>query len=96
MVTFLLPICPAIFFPLKTLPGNWHWPIEPGALCDSELPCVASCVLKLCLLTTPAKPLPFDMPETSTTDGLSMHFSEISETSAKLLNSSSLRLNSVK
>ena len=59
-------MCPAIFFPLKTLPGNWHWPIEPGALCARELPWVASCVLKLCLLTTPAKPFPFDTPDTST------------------------------
>jgi len=24
-----------------TRPGVWRWPIEPGARCDSELPCVA-------------------------------------------------------
>ena len=96
MVTFLFPICPDIFLPLKTLPGNWHWPIEPGALCERELPWVASWVLKLCLFTTPAKPLPFETPNTSTTLGFSKDFKEISFRLAISLNSSSDKLNSVK
>ena len=66
-VTFSDPIWPDIFFPFQTLPGVWHWPIDPGALWDKELPWVASCIWKFHLLTVPAKPFPFDTPETSTT-----------------------------
>ena len=28
---------PAIFLPLNTRPGVWHWPIEPGARWEIEL-----------------------------------------------------------
>ena len=95
-VVFLSPIWPAIFFPLNTLPGNWHCPIEPGALWARELPCVASCVLKLCLFTTPANPLPFETPETSTFFVSLNGCKVISFASCKKLNSSSDRLNSVR
>ena len=37
-VFLTLPIWPAIFLPFQTLPGVWHWPIEPGARWESELP----------------------------------------------------------
>ena len=29
LVTLVLPILPAIFLPLKTLPGSWFWPVDP-------------------------------------------------------------------
>ena len=32
LVTLTSPIWPAIFFPLNTLPGSWHWPVEPKLL----------------------------------------------------------------
>ena len=95
-MTFVLPYCPAIFFPLNTLPGNWHWPIDPGALCDKEFPCVASCVLKLCLLTTPEKPFPFDIPDTSTLEFSANPFKESFFASFNSLNWFSETLNSVK
>ncbi len=66
VVTRSSPMCPDIFLPLNTRPGVWHWPIEPGARCDSELPWLASWVRKLCRFTTPAKPLPLLVPVTST------------------------------
>src|SRR5690606_19041837 len=65
-VTRSAPMWPAIFLPLNTRPGLWFWPMEPGARCDSELPWVASCMLKFQRLITPWKPLPFDVPVTST------------------------------
>src|SRR5690606_15758728 len=48
------PRWPDIFLPLNTRPGDWFWPIEPGARCEIELPWVASCVRKLWRFTVPA------------------------------------------
>src|SRR5690606_30215542 len=48
------PRWPDIFLPLNTRPGDWFWPIEPGARCEIELPWDASCDLKLCRLMVPA------------------------------------------
>ena len=31
VVTRTAPMWPAIFLPLNTLPGSWHWPVEPCA-----------------------------------------------------------------
>ena len=58
IVLILLPICPAIFLPLKTLPGSWFWPVDPCALWETETPCDALSPEKLCLFITPANPLP--------------------------------------
>ena len=63
-VTCAFPIWPAIFLPLNTLPGSWHWPVEPIARWEIELPWVASCILKLWRFTPPWKPLPLDWPVT--------------------------------
>src|SRR5882672_630796 len=41
-------------------------PIEPGALCDTELPCDARFDEKWCRLMAPANPLPIVTPVTST------------------------------
>ena len=57
---------PAIFLPLKTLPGSWRWPVEPWVRWLTELPCVARPPLKFQRFMTPAKPLPIDVPVTST------------------------------
>ena len=65
-VTCMLPIWPAIFLPLNTRPGVWHCPVDPRARCESELPCVASCILKLWRFTPPWNPLPLDWPVTLT------------------------------
>ena len=65
-VTWLFPIWPAIFLPLNTRPGSWHWPVDPIARWDIELPWVASCILKLWRFTPPWNPLPFDCPVTLT------------------------------
>ena len=35
------PMWPDMRLPGNTRPGVWRWPIEPGARCDSELPCDA-------------------------------------------------------
>ena len=49
-----------------TLPGSCRMPVEPGTLCDSELPCVALPPLKFHFFITPWKPFPLLMPQTST------------------------------
>src|SRR5262245_19280925 len=41
VVTRSLPKWPAIFLPLKTLPGSWRCPVEPWLRCTIETPCVA-------------------------------------------------------
>ena len=41
-------------------------PIEPGVLCERELPCDARFELKLCRRMTPEKPRPLVVPVTST------------------------------
>jgi hypothetical protein len=60
------PMCPAMRLPGNTLLGSWFWPVDPGLLCDTELPCVARLEEKLWRLMTPAKPLPMVVPLTST------------------------------
>src|SRR5690606_11389633 len=60
------PMWPDIFLPGNTRPGVCRWPIEPGARCDSEVPWVASPILKFQRLIVPWKPLPLVMPWTST------------------------------
>ena len=52
--------------PGNTRPGPCAMPIEPGVLCERELPCVARFEQKWWRLITPAKPLPFVVPVTST------------------------------
>src|SRR5690606_8890362 len=59
------PMWPAIFLPGNTRPGVWRWPSEPGARCDSELPRVASPMVKFQRLIVPWKPLPLVTPWTS-------------------------------
>ena len=41
----------------NTRPGVWRWPIEPGERCDSELPCVASPMVKFQRLIVPLEAL---------------------------------------
>ena len=41
-------------------------PIEPGVLCERELPCDARFELKLWRVITPEKPRPLVVPVTST------------------------------
>ena len=41
-------------------------PIEPGVLCERELPCEARLLLKWWRLITPEKPRPLVVPVTST------------------------------
>src|SRR5690606_14294614 len=60
------PMWPAIFLPGNTRPGVCRWPIEPGERCDSELPWVASPMVKFQRLIVPWKPLPLVTPWTST------------------------------
>ncbi len=64
MVT--LPRWPDIFLPGNTRPGSCAIEIEPGTLCERLLPCEARCDLKLWRLMVPVKPLPIDVPCTST------------------------------
>src|SRR5690606_37987900 len=40
------PMWPDFFLPGNTQPGVWRWPIDQGERCDSELPWVASPMLK--------------------------------------------------
>ena len=54
------------FLPGNTRPGSCAIEIEPGTLCERLLPCDARCELKLWRLMVPAKPLPIDVPCTST------------------------------
>jgi hypothetical protein len=41
-------------------------PMEPAELCDTELPWEARLEEKLCRMMAPAKPLPIEVPLTST------------------------------
>src|SRR5579883_1896481 len=66
VVTRRAPMCPAMRIPLKTRPGVVVAPIEPGARSRSAWPWVLGPPRKWWRLTTPAKPLPFDVPTTST------------------------------
>ena len=66
LVTRRLPICPAIFSPLKTLPGVVPPPMEPGARERSDCPCVRGPPPKPCRFIVPAKPRPLERPLTST------------------------------
>src|SRR5689334_13123443 len=42
-----VPVLTRIRLPGNTRPGSWAMLIEPGVLCDSELPCEARFELKL-------------------------------------------------
>ena len=66
MVTVSSPMWPDIFLPGNTRPGSCAIEIEPGTLCERLLPCDARCELKLWRLMVPAKPLPIEVPCTST------------------------------
>ena len=44
--------------PGNTLLGSCFWPVEPGLLCETELPWLARFDEKWWRLMTPAKPLP--------------------------------------
>ena len=61
-----LPSWPDIFLPGNTRPGSCAIEIEPGTLCERLLPCDARCDLKWWRLIVPVKPLPIDVPCTST------------------------------
>src|SRR3990172_3769561 len=65
-VAVACPRLPAMGLPGNTRPGVWRWPIEPGARCESELPWLARPPRKWWRLITPAKPLPIEVPCTST------------------------------
>ena len=52
--------------PLNTRAGVAHAPIEPGERCFLWLPWHAPWPLKLWRCIAPVKPLPFEMPVTST------------------------------
>ena len=66
MVTRSSPIWPAIFLPSKVLPGSWRWPVEPWARWVTELPWLARWPRKFQRFIEPAKPLPIEVPVTST------------------------------
>ena len=53
---------PAMRLPGNTRPGSCAMPIEPGVLCERELPCDARFELKLWRLITPEKPRPLVVP----------------------------------
>ena len=57
---------PDIRLPGNTRPGSCAIEIEPGTLCERLLPCDARFELKLWRLIVPAKPLPIEVPCTST------------------------------
>jgi len=46
--------------------GSCAMPIDPGLLCDTELPWLARFDEKWWRLMTPLKPLPWETPDTST------------------------------
>ena len=66
VVTRTAPMWPAIFLPLNTLPGSWHWPVEPCERWLIDTPCEARRPPKLCRFIAPAKPLPIEVPAMST------------------------------
>ena len=66
MVLVTSPRWPDIFLPGNTRPGSCAIEIEPGTLCERLLPCDARCDLKLWRLIVPVKPLPIEVPCTST------------------------------
>src|SRR5262249_62044690 len=53
-VTCCAPMCPAIFWPLYTRPGVVPDPIDPGARCRSDWPCVFGPPWKFHRRTPPA------------------------------------------
>src|SRR5207237_6321901 len=61
-VRLTLPYCPAMRLPGNTRPGSCAMEIEPGELCESELPCEARLELKLCRRITPENPRPLVVP----------------------------------
>ena len=65
-MTVTSPMWPVMLLPGNTRPGSCAIEIEPGTLCERLLPCDARCELKLWRLMVPAKPLPIEVPCTST------------------------------
>ena len=65
-VRVTLPYWPAMRLPGNTRPGSCAIEIEPGVLCERELPCDARFELKLWRVITPVKPRPLVVPVTST------------------------------
>ena len=99
MVTRSTPIWPGIFLFLKVLPGSWRPPVEPIERCETDTPCVARRPPKFQRFMPPAKPLPIEVPVTSTnwpTTKWSAVISAPTGISASSLtrNSASLRLGS--
>src|SRR5574343_13694 len=66
VVTVTSPRWQNIFLPGNTRPGSCAMEMEPGTLCERLLPCEARCEPKLWRLIVPAKPLPMEVPCTST------------------------------
>ena len=56
VVTVSWPRWPAIFLPLKVLPGSWRWPVEPCARCETETPWVARMPPKFQRFMAPGSP----------------------------------------
>src|SRR5690606_824025 len=66
VVTVSTPMWPVMRLPGNTRPGSCAIPMEPGTRCERLLPCAAFCPLMLWRLMVPAKPLPIEVPCTST------------------------------
>ncbi len=66
VVTRSTPMWPGIFLFLKVLPGSWRPPVEPIERCEIDTPCEARRPLKFQRFMPPAKPLPIEVPVTST------------------------------
>ena len=66
VVTRSTPIWPGIFLFLNVLPGSWRPPVEPIERCETDTPCVARRPPKFQRFMPPAKPLPIEVPVTST------------------------------
>ena len=66
VVTRSTPMWPGIFLFLKVLPGSWRPPVEPIERCETDTPWVARRPPKFQRFMPPAKPLPIEVPVTST------------------------------
>ena len=66
IVTCSAPMCPAPIFPLKIRDGSVPEPIDPACLWTGPPPCDVGVLPAPWRLITPAKPLPRDVPVTST------------------------------
>ena len=66
VVTRSTPMWPGIFLFLKVLPGSCRPPVEPIERCEIDTPCEARRPPKFHRFMPPAKPLPIEVPVTST------------------------------